>query len=85
MTSEKLKYSVRINYAPTTNNYTLSQKGGYRKQKWNAKHILSIIGYVVSIAIITWFVFSWVNIICNNTSTFEYAWWNAFQIFANLR
>lgn len=80
MTSEKLKYTVRINYAPTTNNYTASRRG-YHKRKWNVKNILSFVGCTLMVIFIAWVFCSWLDIICNNVSTFQYAWWNAFRLF----
>lgn len=54
----------------------------FRRRKANVKEICRItFGCVIPAMILAWLVLSWANVVCNNLSTCEYAWWNAFRIF----
>ena len=75
------KYTVNVNHSVTMRNYPM-QKKLFRRRKANVKEILAVTFlYVIPAIIIAWFLLSWANIVSNNLTTFEYAWWNAFRLF----
>lgn len=84
-TTAKAKYTVNVNHTATLNNYP-TQRKLFRKRKIHAREVLSIAFlYVIPCLIIAWFILSWVNTVNNNLTTFEYAWWNAFNLFKLIR
>ena len=84
-TTAKAKYTVTVNHTATMYNYPTTRKL-FRKRKINAKEILSVTFlYVIPCLILTWLILSWVNTVNNNLSTFDYAWWNAFNLFGLIR
>ena len=84
-TTAKAKYTVTVNHIATLNNYPTTRKL-FRKRKINAREVLSVTFlYVIPCLILAWFILSWVNTVNNNLTTFDYAWWNAFNLFGLIR
>ena len=84
-TTAKAKYTVTVNHTATMHNYPTTRKL-FRKRKIHAREILSIAFlYVIPCLILAWLILSWVNTVNNNLTTFEYAWWNAFNLFKLIR
>jgi len=83
MYNAKAKYTVKVNHNATVNNYQTPRKlFRKRKCKISVMEIIKIVVlYVIPITVIAWLILSWVNVVANNLTTFEYAWWNAFNLF----
>lgn len=85
MYNANAKYTVKVNHNATVNNYTHSRKL-FRKRKISAREIMFyILTCGVPCLILAWLILSWVNVVSNNLTTFEYAWWNAFRLFGLIR
>ena len=77
------KYTVKENYSEPTNFYlplTNAAKSRFLKIK-RIKETTKLMLYFVCIAILSWLFFSFMDVIVHNTTTCQYAWWNAFLLF----
>lgn len=84
MYNEKAKYTVKVSHTDTTNHYSRNSRKLFRKRKYkiSVMEIIKIVVlYVIPITVLTWLFFSWLDVIFNNLTTFEYAKWNAFNLF----
>lgn len=82
MITEKAKYTVNVNYSDTTHTLPVLRTSLWRKRKINIKKVLIVtLEYIIPCVLLAWIILSWADVICNNMSTFEYAWWNAFRFF----
>ena len=84
MYNEKAKYTVKVSHNATTNHYSRNSRKLFRKRKYkiSVMEIIKIVVlYVIPITVLTWLFFSWLDVIFNNLTTFEYAKWNAFNLF----
>ena len=79
------KYEVKLNHIATLNHYP-QQRKLFRKRKIHAREILFYTFTCgVPCLILAWLILSWANVVANNLTTFDYAWWNAFRLFGLIR
>ena len=56
-------------------------KKSVKRQKLNMLYAL-VNG--ISIFLLVWLIASYIDVMCNNMSTYSYAWWNLIEIFIKI-